>query len=207
MGFSSIPELIEALKKGEFVILLDDEGRENEGDLIMAAEKVTAEKVNFMIQKCSGIICLAMRQEKANVLELPLMVENNASHYQTNFAVSIEAAHGVTTGVSAKDRTTTILAASGPNAKASDLVRPGHVFPLIAKEGGVLVRAGHTEATCDLLELAGLEPCGILCEMMNQDGSMSRQPELMDFSKRYGIKIGTVESLVAYRQNKQNLIQ
>ena len=202
MQFNTIPELIEALARGEFVILLDDEDRENEGDLMMAAEKVTPQKVNFMIQQCSGIICLAMREDKAAQLELPPMVADNRSAFQTNFSVSIEAAEGVTTGVSAYDRTTTILAASGVDAKASALVRPGHVFPLVARSKGVLERAGHTEATCDLLALAGLEPCGILCEIMNEDGTMARQPELGVFAAKYGIKIGTVQSLVRHLKDE-----
>ncbi len=197
--FSTIPVLIAEIQAGRLIILMDDEDRENEGDLIMAAQKVTSAHINFMIREGRGLLCLPVSEAKARHLELPLMVSQNQSRYETNFTVSIEAAEGVTTGISVADRVKTILTVAHPEAKASDLVRPGHLFPIIAREGGVLKRPGHTEAVCDLMVLAGFEPCGVLIEILNEDGSMARKADLKVFAERHGLKVGTIADLVAYR--------
>ncbi len=204
-----IEAAIEALRRGKMVILVDDEDRENEGDLCIAAEKVTPAAVNFMAKYGRGLICLAMNDERARQLELPLMVPEgqNASSFGTAFTVSIEAARGVSTGISAKDRAHTILTAVKRDAKPEDLVRPGHVFPLRARPGGVLVRAGQTEGSVDLARLAGLEPAAVICEVMNDDGSMSRMPELQKLAQEHDIPIASVADLISYRVMKDSLVR
>lgn len=189
-----------ALRAGRGVLVADDEDRENEGDLIFAAQSMTNEQMAMMIRECSGIVCLCLTDERVRQLALPMMVEANSSHYQTAFTVTIEAAQGVTTGVSAADRITTIRAAIADGAKPSDLHRPGHVFPLRARTGGVLTRRGHTEATVDLMQLAGLKPFGVLCELTKEDGSMARLPDLVAFGRRHQMPVLTIEDLVQYRQ-------
>ncbi|MEW7864340.1 3,4-dihydroxy-2-butanone-4-phosphate synthase [Aeromonas diversa] len=190
---------LEALRQGRGVLVADDEDRENEGDLIFAAESMTHEQMAMMIRECSGIVCLCLTEERVRRLELPMMVEANSSQYQTAFTVTIEAAEGVTTGVSAADRITTIRAAIADDARPSDLNCPGHVFPLRAREGGVLTRRGHTEATVDLMTLAGLKPFGVLCELTKEDGSMARLPDLVAFGLKQGMPVLTIEDLVQYR--------
>lgn len=189
-----------ALRAGRGVLVADDEDRENEGDLIFAAQTMTNEQMAMMIRECSGIVCLCLTDERVRQLALPMMVEANSSHYQTAFTVTIEAAQGVTTGVSAADRITTIRAAIADGAKPSDLHRPGHVFPLRARTGGVLTRRGHTEATVDLMQLAGLKPFGVLCELTKEDGSMARLPDLVAFGRKHQMPVLTIEDLVQYRQ-------
>ncbi|MBA5235735.1 3,4-dihydroxy-2-butanone-4-phosphate synthase [Pectobacterium aroidearum] len=194
-----VERALDALRHGRGVLVLDDEDRENEGDMIFSAENMTVEQMALTIRHGSGIVCLCLTEERRQQLELPMMVEKNSSHYQTAFTVTIEAAEGVTTGVSAADRLTTIRAAIADNAKPSDLNRPGHVFPLRAQPGGVLTRGGHTEATVDLMTLAGLKPSGVLCELTNDDGSMAHAPEVIAFSKQHDMPVLTIEDLVAYR--------
>ena len=189
-----------ALRAGRGVLVADDEDRENEGDLIFAAESMTNDQMAMMIRECSGIVCLCLTDERVRQLELPMMVEANSSHYQTAFTVTIEAAQGVTTGVSAADRITTIRAAIADGARPSDLHRPGHVFPLRARTGGVLTRRGHTEATVDLMQLAGLKPFGVFCELTKEDGSMARLPDLVAFGRQHQMPVLTIEDLVQYRQ-------
>ncbi len=189
-----------ALRAGRGVLVADDEDRENEGDLIFAAQTMTNEQMAMMIRECSGIVCLCLTDDRVRQLALPMMVEANSSHYQTAFTVTIEAAQGVTTGVSAADRITTIRAAIADGAKPSDLHRPGHVFPLRARTGGVLTRRGHTEATVDLMQLAGLKPFGVLCELTKEDGSMARLPDLVAFGRLHQMPVLTIEDLVQYRQ-------
>ncbi len=189
-----------ALRAGRGVLVADDEDRENEGDLIFAAQTMTNEQMAMMIRECSGIVCLCLTDDRVRQLALPMMVEANSSHYQTAFTVTIEAAQGVTTGVSAADRITTIRAAIADGAKPSDLHRPGHVFPLRARTGGVLTRRGHTEATVDLMQLAGLKPFGVLCELTKEDGSMARLPDLVAFGRQHQMPVLTIEDLVQYRQ-------
>ena len=188
-----------ALRAGLGVLVVDDEDRENEGDLIFAAESMTTAQMALMIRACSGIVCLCLTTERTRQLALPMMVETNSSQFQTAFTVTIEAAQGVTTGVSAQDRLTTIRAAIADQAQPQDLHRPGHVFPLRARDGGVLTRRGHTEATVDLMRLAGLKPYGVLCELTNEDGSMSRLPEVMAFAQQHRMPVLSIEDLVAYR--------
>ncbi|NHB92717.1 3,4-dihydroxy-2-butanone-4-phosphate synthase [Photorhabdus cinerea] len=192
---------IDALRDGRGVMVLDNEDRENEGDIIFAAETMTIEQMALTIRHGSGIVCLCLTEERRQQLQLPMMVENNSSPFQTAFTVTIEAAQGVTTGVSAADRITTVRAAIADNAKPSDLNRPGHVFPLCAQPGGVLARQGHTEATVDLVSLAGFKPVGVLCELTNDDGSMARTPEVVQFAKLHNMPVVTIEDLVAYRQS------
>ncbi|MBO3275258.1 bifunctional 3,4-dihydroxy-2-butanone-4-phosphate synthase/GTP cyclohydrolase II [Pseudomonas schmalbachii] len=199
MALNSIEELLEDIRQGKMVILMDDEDRENEGDLIMAAESVRTEDINFMAKYARGLICMPMDRERCERLGLPLMVQRNGSGFGTKFTVSIEAAEGVTTGISAADRARTVQAAAAKNAVAADIVSPGHIFPLMAQPGGVLARAGHTEAACDLARMAGFEPSGVICEIMNDDGSMARRPELEAFAEQHGIKIGTIADLIHYR--------
>ncbi|MBN3070137.1 3,4-dihydroxy-2-butanone-4-phosphate synthase [Pectobacterium brasiliense] len=194
-----VERALDALRHGRGVLVLDDEDRENEGDMIFSAENMTVEQMALTIRHGSGIVCLCLTEERRQQLELPMMVEKNSSHYQTAFTVTIEAAEGVTTGVSAADRLTTIRAAIADNAKPSDLNRPGHVFPLRAQPGGVLTRGGHTEATVDLMTLAGLKPSGVLCELTNDDGSMAHAPEVISFAKQHDMPVLTIEDLVAYR--------
>jgi len=206
MGLSSIDEAIKDIKAGKFVIVVDDEARENEGDLVLAAEKVTPEAVNFMAQHARGLICLPITGERLDELEIPLMVNNNTSEFCTAFTVSVEAKHRVTTGISAYDRAETIKAVVDPATKPEDITRPGHVFPLRARDGGVLVRAGHTEAIIDLARLAGLYPAGVICEIMSEDGSMARLPQLEVMSQKHGIKIITIADLIAYRRRYEKLV-
>lgn len=188
-----------SLKNGQGVLVTDDEDRENEGDLIYAAETLTKEQMALLIRECSGIVCLCLPEEKINKLQLPMMVQNNKSHYQTAFTVSIEAANGVTTGVSAQDRVTTVHAAIADDAQPHDIHSPGHVFPLRARTGGVLERRGHTEATVDLMTLAGLKPCGVLCEVTLENGDMARMPELIDFAQNHNMPLVTIDDLAQYR--------
>jgi 3,4-dihydroxy 2-butanone 4-phosphate synthase / GTP cyclohydrolase II len=192
--------LIEAIRQGRMVILVDDEDRENEGDLIIAAEAVTPEIINFMAREARGLICLTLTPERCRQLDLAPMMQTNTSQHETAFTVSIEAARGVTTGISAQDRATTVLAAIARDASPVDIVRPGHIFPLRAKPGGVLERNGHTEAGVDLARLAGFEPASVICEVMNDDGSMARLPELLEFGRRHGLLVGTIKSLIEYRR-------
>ena len=203
MALCSVEEAVEDIRSGKMVILVDDEDRENEGDMIFAAENMTVEQMALTIRHGSGIVCLCLTDERRKQLELPMMVENNTSAYGTGFTVTIEAAHGVTTGVSAADRLTTVRAAIADNAKPSDLNRPGHVFPLRAQPGGVLTRGGHTEATIDLVSLAGFKPAGVLCELTNDDGTMARAPECIKFAKEHNMALVTIEDLVAYRREHE----
>ena len=196
--FQRVERALTALQQGHGVLVVDDEDRENEGDLIFSAEKITPQQMALMIRECSGIVCLCLTEERVRQLGLPMMVENNTSAYQTGFTVTIEAARGVTTGVSAQDRITTIQAATADGAVAADLNRPGHVFPLRARTGGVLTRRGHTEATVDLMKLAGLKPYGVLCELQNEDGSMARLPEIVQFAGKHDMPVLCIEDLVAY---------
>lgn len=200
-AFDRVEQALAALREGRGVMVLDDESRENEGDMIFAAETMTVEQMALTIRHGSGIVCLCLTDERRKQLDLPMMVENNTSAFGTGFTVTIEAAHGVTTGVSAADRLTTVRAAIADDAKPSDLHRPGHVFPLRAQKGGVLTRGGHTEATIDLVSLAGFKPAGVLCELTNDDGSMARAPECIAFVKQHNMAVVTIEDLVAYRQD------
>ena len=190
---------IAAIKAGQGVLIVDDEDRENEGDLIYAAETITPQQMALLIRECSGIVCLCLTDEKADALRLDPMVKDNTNKNGTAFTVTIEAARGVTTGVSAADRVTTIRAAVAPDAKPSDLNRPGHIFPLRARKGGVLERRGHTEVTCDLCRLAGLTPAGVLCELTNEDGTMARLPEVAAFARKHGMPLASVEDIAQYR--------
>ena len=207
MKFNTIEEGIEEIKKGKMVILVDDEDRENEGDLTMAAEAVTPEAINFMATHGRGLICLSLTPERVDQLHLPMMTTDNTSSFGTAFTISIEAKKGVTTGISAADRATTIKVAIDPKSKPVDLARPGHVFPLRARSGGVLQRAGQTEGSVDLARLAGLYPAGVICEIMNDDGTMARVPQLTEFAKKFHLKIITVKDLIAYRVRKESLVR
>jgi 3,4-dihydroxy 2-butanone 4-phosphate synthase/GTP cyclohydrolase II len=206
-AISPIADVVAAIKAGEIVILVDDEDRENEGDLVFAARFVTAEKINFLAKHGRGLICMPITESHAERLGLRPMVEQNRSRHGTNFTVSIEAAEGIATGISAHDRALTIKVAAAENATAEDIVQPGHVFPLIAQAGGVLVRAGHTEACCDLARLAGLEPAAVLCEIMKDDGTMARLPDLLEFAGQHKLKIGTIADLIEYRSRNESLVQ
>ena len=206
MGLASVAEVIEDMKAGKFIIIVDDEDRENEGDLAMAAEKVTTEAINFMARHARGLICLPIIGKRLDELKIPLMVQNNTSRHSTAFTVSIEAKHRVSTGISAADRAETIKAIVDPATKPEDIVQPGHMFPLRAREGGVLTRAGHTEAIVDLARLAGLYPAGVICEILNEDGSMARLPQLEVMAEQFGIKIMTVADLIAYRHRHERLV-
>jgi len=201
--FERVEAGLDAIRHGRGVLVVDDEDRENEGDIIFSAETLTPEQMAIMIRECSGIVCLCLTEERVEQLELPMMVENNTSANQTGFTVTIEAAKGVTTGVSAADRVTTIKAAIADNAKPADLSRPGHVFPLKANPEGVLARRGHTEATIDLMRLSGLKPYGVLCELTNPDGTMARLPEVIAFGKKFNMPVLTIEDLAAYRLAKE----
>jgi 3,4-dihydroxy 2-butanone 4-phosphate synthase/GTP cyclohydrolase II len=207
MSLHPISEIIAEIKAGRMVVLVDDEDRENEGDLIVAAQFVTPEAVNFMAKHGRGLICLALTEARCELLNLPLMVRDNRAPLGTAFTVSIEAASGVTTGISAHDRARTIQVAVAPNAKPDDIVQPGHIFPLMAQGGGVLVRAGHTEAGCDLAHLAGLEPAAVICEVLKEDGSMARLPDLIEFSRHHGLKIGSIADLIHYRSRTESLVR
>ena len=204
---SPIPELLDDLRAGKMVILVDDEDRENEGDIVIAAEKITPEWVNFMAKHGRGLICLTVTEERAAELDLAPMVGNNSAQFQTAFTVSIEAREGVTTGISAADRARTIQVAVDPASTARDLARPGHVFPLIARDGGVLVRTGHTEGSVDLARLAGLTPAGVICEILKDDGSMARRAELEQFAKEHDLKIISIADLIAFRRVKEKLVK
>jgi 3,4-dihydroxy 2-butanone 4-phosphate synthase/GTP cyclohydrolase II len=206
MHMDTTIELIEDLRQGKMIILMDDEDRENEGDLVMAAEQVRPEDINFMAKHARGLICLTLSREHCEKLDLPLMVKSNGTAYETNFTVSIEAAEGVTTGISAADRAYTIRTAVAGNVKPTDIVQPGHVFPLMAKEGGVLTRAGHTEAGCDLARLAGYAPAATIVEIMNDDGTMARRDDLMKFAAEHDLKIGTIADLIHFRNLNEKTI-
>ncbi|MCL1074058.1 bifunctional 3,4-dihydroxy-2-butanone-4-phosphate synthase/GTP cyclohydrolase II [Shewanella dokdonensis] len=206
MALHSIEEIVEDIRQGKMVILMDDEDRENEGDIIIAAEKITPEAINFMARYGRGLICLTLSKARCQQLHLPLMVRDNGAPFSTNFTVSIEAAEGVTTGISAQDRAVTVQKAVAKQAKPSDLVQPGHIFPLMAQDGGVLVRAGHTEAGCDLARLAGLEPAAVIVEVLNEDGTMARRPQLEAFAETHGIKVGTIADLIEYRNNTETTV-
>lgn len=203
---SPIPEIIEDLRQGRMIILVDDEDRENEGDLVIAAEKATPEAINFMARYGRGLICMPMPEERLKELALPPMTVDNTSQFNTAFHVSFEAATGVSTGISAHDRARSVLVAADPASTARDLVRPGHVFPLCARPGGVLVRAGQTEGSIDLMHIAGLRPAAVICEIMNEDGTMARMPELEVFSKEHDIKICSIEELIQYRRRNEKLV-
>ncbi|OHC27052.1 MAG: 3,4-dihydroxy-2-butanone-4-phosphate synthase, partial [Pseudomonadales bacterium RIFCSPLOWO2_02_FULL_63_210] len=206
MSFNSIEEIIEDFRQGKMVLLVDDEDRENEGDLLLAAEACTPAAINFMAREARGLICLTLTDAHCQRLGLEQMVPNNGSAFSTAFTISIEAATGVTTGISAADRSRTVLAAVAADAKAEDLVQPGHIFPLRARDGGVLNRAGHTEAGCDLARLAGFSPAAVIVEVMNEDGSMARRPELEAFASLHGIKIGTIADLIHYRLSTEHTV-
>ena len=206
MTISPIQEIIADLKSGKMAILVDEEDRENEGDLVLAADFVTPESINFMAKHGRGLICLTLTEARCHQLNLPLMVSANCSPLGTNFTISIEAAEGVTTGISAADRATTIQAAVKPDAKPKDLVQPGHIFPLMAQKGGVLVRAGHTEAGCDLAKMAGLTAASVICEILKDDGSMARLPDLIEFAAKHQLKIGTIADLIHYRSLTESLV-
>ena len=203
---ASIEEIIEDLKNGKMVIMVDDEDRENEGDLIIPAAKANAEAVNFMATYGRGLICLTLTEDRVKKLNLPLMAQNNQARDATAFTISIESVEGVTTGISAQDRATTIASAINPLNGQNDITSPGHVFPLVARDGGVLVRAGHTEASVDLARLAGFEPAGTICEIMNDDGTMARIPDLIEFSKKHDIKIGKIVDLISYRRKHDTFV-
>jgi 3,4-dihydroxy 2-butanone 4-phosphate synthase/GTP cyclohydrolase II len=205
--FNSIPELLDELRAGRMIVLMDDEERENEGDLVMAASKVRPEDINFMARFGRGLICLPLTRERCRQLQLPLMVNENQARFATNFTVSIEAAEGITTGISAYDRAHTIRTAVLPDAEFGDLSQPGHVFPLMSQPGGVLARAGHTEASVDLAMLAGLEPAAVLVEILNEDGSMARRPQLEKFAREHGLKIGTIADLIRYRMETEKSVE
>ena len=206
MSFNIIPEIIADIRAGRMVVVMDDEDRENEGDLIMAAERVRPEDINFMVTHARGLVCLALSRERCAQLHLPPMVSDNASRHHTNFTVSIEAAAGVTTGISAHDRAHTIRTAVRADAKPADLVQPGHIFPLAAQPGGVLTRAGHTEAASDLAGLAGMEPAGVLVEILAADGSMARRPQLEIFAQGHGLKIGSIADLIRHRLHTEKTV-
>ncbi len=207
MSLSSTKEIITELRAGRMVILVDEEDRENEGDLVLAAEFVTPEAINFMARFGRGLICLTLTGERCDQLNLPLMTGRNGTSFGTNFTVSIEAAEGVTTGISAADRARTVQVAVARNAKATDLVQPGHIFPLRAQKGGVLMRAGHTEAGCDLAELAGLTPASVICEILKEDGTMARLPDLVEFAREHQLKIGTIADLIHYRSQTESIVE
>jgi 3,4-dihydroxy 2-butanone 4-phosphate synthase/GTP cyclohydrolase II len=207
MALNTIEEIIEDIRAGRMVILMDDEDRENEGDLVMAASHVRPEDINFMASHGRGLVCMTMTRERCKQLALPLMVEANESQFSTNFTLSIEAAEGVTTGISAQDRARTVLAAAAKDAGPADIVQPGHIFPLMARPGGVLTRAGHTEAGCDLARLAGLEPTAVIVEILKEDGSMARRPDLEIYAREHGLKMGTIEDLIRYRIENERTVE
>ena len=205
--FATVEEAVEEIRQGRMIVLVDDEDRENEGDLTMAAEKVTPEMINFMAKFGRGLICLALTEERCDALHLTMMAPKNTSAFGTPFCESIDARRGTTTGISAADRATTILAATDINTRPEDLARPGHIFPLRARRGGVLVRAGQTEASVDLARIAGLDPAGVICEIMNDDGTMARTPELLDFCRAHGLKLLTIASLIRYRMQHERYVR
>jgi len=207
VSISPIQDIVTDMRAGKMVILVDEEDRENEGDLVLAAEHVTPEAINFMAKFGRGLICLTLTESRCRQLELPLMVRENKAQHGTAFTMSIEAAEGVTTGISAHDRSRTVQAAVAKNAKAADLVQPGHIFPLMAQKGGVLVRAGHTEAGCDLAQMAGCEPAAVICEILKDDGTMARLPDLLIFAQEHGLRIGTIRDLIQYRSENEKLVE
>ena len=209
MTLAAIPEILAELRAGRMVVLVDEEDRENEGDLVMVAQHVTPEAINFMARHGRGLICLTLTEARCRQLNLPLMVhsQGNGTKHGTNFTVSIEAAEGVTTGISASDRARTVQAAVSRHARPSDLVQPGHIFPLMARPGGVLMRAGHTEAGCDLAHAAGFEPAAVICEILNEDGTMARLPDLTQFAQEHGLKIGAIADLIQYRSATESLVE
>jgi 3,4-dihydroxy 2-butanone 4-phosphate synthase/GTP cyclohydrolase II len=207
MSLSPIQEIVAELRAGKMVILVDEEDRENEGDLVLAAEHVTPEAINFMARYGRGLICLTLTEARCRQLDLPLMVRDNKTPHGTAFTMSIEAATGVTTGISAHDRARTVQAAVARNATPADIVQPGHIFPLMAQKGGVLVRAGHTEAGCDLAQMAGLEPAAVICEILKDDGTMARLPDLIEFAKEHGLKIGAIADLIHHRAASETLVE
>jgi 3,4-dihydroxy 2-butanone 4-phosphate synthase/GTP cyclohydrolase II len=207
MPLATTPELVAELKAGRMIVLADEEDRENEGDLVVAAEFVTPDTINFMARHARGLVCLTLEEERCRRLGLAPMVSNNRSGHGTNFTVSIEAAEGVTTGISAADRARTVQVAVAPDAKPTDLVHPGHIFPVMAQPGGVLVRAGHTEAGCDLARLAGLTPAAVICEVMRDDGSMARMPDLEAFANVHGLLLGTITDLIHYRSRTERIVE
>jgi len=207
MSLATIPEIVGELKAGRMVVLVDEEDRENEGDVVMAADFITPDAINFMAKHARGLVCLTLEQDRCRQLGLPLMVTANRSGTGTNFTVSIEAAEGVTTGISAADRARTVRAAVATDATPGDLVQPGHIFPVMAQPGGVLVRAGHTEAGCDLARLAGLTPATVICEIMRDDGTMARMPDLEDFARNHGLKIGAITDLIHHRSRTERIIE
>jgi 3,4-dihydroxy 2-butanone 4-phosphate synthase/GTP cyclohydrolase II len=204
---ASVDEIVDEIRRGRLVVLVDDEDRENEGDLVFAADFVTPEKINFMAKHARGLICLTLTDGHARQLRLPPMASANGTVHGTNFTVSIEAASGVSTGISAADRAHTVWVATRPSAKPADIVQPGHIFPVVAQAGGVLMRAGHTEAGCDLTQLAGLTPAAVICEIMNDDGSMARLPDLVQFAQQHGLKVGTIADLIHYRAANESMIE
>ena len=206
-AFSDIEDIIADIRDGKMVIMVDDENRENEGDLLMAAEKVRPEDINYMATHGRGLICLTLSRERCAQLRLPLMVTETDQHHATDFTISIEAAEGITTGISAHDRATTVQAAVAPSAKPEDLSQPGHIFPVVAQPGGVLTRAGHTEAGCDLARLAGLESAAVIVEILNEDGTMARRPDLEKFSRTHDIRVGTIADLIRYRLEKERNVE
>src|SRR5436189_5867764 len=206
-AISPITEIVAEIRAGRIAVLVDDEDRENEGDLVFAADFVSAEKINFLARHGRGLVCMPITEDHAARLGLRPMVENTRSRHGTNFTVSIEAAEGIATGISAQDRALTIKVAAAPAARSEEIVQPGHVFPLIAQRGGVLVRAGHTEACCDLARLAGLTPAAVLCEIMREDGAMARLPDLVQFAAEHELKIGTIADLIEYRSRNESLVQ
>ncbi len=207
MSISPVLDIVADMRAGRMVILVDEEDRENEGDLVIAAEHCTPEAINFMAKWGRGLICLTLTESRCRQLDLPLMVRDNKAQHGTAFTVSIEAAEGVTTGISAQDRSRTVLAAVAKNAKPADIVQPGHIFPLMAQNGGVLVRAGHTEAGCDFAQLAGLEPASVICEILKEDGTMARLPDLLEFAAEHKLKIGTIRDLIQHRSETEKLIE
>jgi len=207
MSLAPISEIVAELKAGRMVILVDEEDRENEGDLVMAAEHVTPEAINFMVRHARGLVCLTLTDARCRQLGLKQMVSDNQTPHGTAFTVSIEAASGVTTGISAADRAVTILAAAAKGARPEDIIQPGHIFPLRAQPGGVLVRAGHTEAGCDLVGMAGLEPASVICEILKEDGTMARLPDLIEFAREHGLKIGAIADLIHFRAANEHLVE
>ena len=206
-ALSPIKDIVADIRDGRMVVLVDEEDRENEGDLVLAAEYVTPEAINFMAKHGRGLICLTLTEARCRQLNLPLMVRDNRSPHGTAFTLSIEAAEGVTTGISAHDRARTVQAAVAKRAQPADIVQPGHIFPLMAQNGGVLVRAGHTEAGCDLAHLAGCEPAAVICEILKDDGTMARLPDLVEFAKTHGLKIGAIADLIHYRNENETLVE
>lgn len=203
----SVPEAVSYLKKGNMIIIVDDEDRENEGDLMIASEKVTPEAINFMSKHARGLVCVSLTEDRSNELQLPLMVDKNTSRFETPFTISVDARHNITTGISAYDRAETIRCIINDETRPDDLVKPGHIFPLRAKRGGVLIRAGQTEASLDLTRIAGLYPSGIICEIMKEDGAMARMPELIEFYEKFDVPIITVEEIIKYRIQKETLVE